>query len=130
MINLLEHIEENGRISMGMYITQCSVKGTPAEGWTHKIISGGKNIITLILAISGSSTASSVFVNVKSVSDISKEEIIELMEKLYHSYHYNEGFDLDWEDVRIMEPDEMIDMHIKVKHKFEHMIKYRKNKVE
>ena len=126
MINLLKHIEENGRISMGMYVTLCSLKGTPAEGWTYKIIAGEPNTIRLSMAISGSSPSPSVFVKVKSTSDISKEEIIELMEKWWNSHHYNEGFDLDWEDVRIMEPDEIIDMHIEVKHKFKHMIEYRK----
>ncbi len=130
MINLLEHIKNNGRIGMGAYIAFCSLKGTPSQGWVYKIVSTGKSYeMGLSLAISGSTPFPQPSVKVKSVGDISEEEIVELIEKLWKSYSYNEGIDIEWEDIRILEPDEVIDLFKRSKRSLGYMVDCKLEKV-
>ena len=107
MINLLDHIDRGGRVGLGTYITECSARGNPSIGFTYQIVNNGEPY-TLILStvIWGSSNHASV--KCKSVGDISRVEIKELIEKYWDCL---DAVKLNWEDIKILEPDEIIELY-------------------
>lgn len=126
MINLLDYIDGGGRVCLGAYIADCSLKGTPGLGFTYQIVSKGEPYtIILVTAISGASHP--VSIKCKSMSDISKVEIKKIIEAYWDCF--DDSVKLNWENIRILEPDEIIEFYRKHQNTLEHMFDCKEEKI-